>query len=267
MTRETDTGAADDTTDALFNQSLARGMGVLEAFRGADRPLSLAQIAARAGLSRSAAQRLVHTLRKLGYLTLSGDGHGFLLSLPVLDLTHDYLRLNPLLRRASPFLLELRQQVRERVDLSLFDGARMVYAHRLQSKREAFFATLVGNSVPSTGTSGGWAALALLPDPEIDAILAAAPLPALTPRSLTDPDAIRAEIARVRRDGHALAVEQVLMGEVAVGMAIPDAAGRPAGAIHVAGSLAEWSPEAFRRHVVPPLAQAIANIGIVRGGA
>lgn len=261
MTQKAPPPDAGDAPGGMFNQSLARGISVLESFRGAGGPLTLAQIAQRTGLTRSAAQRLVHTLRKLGYLTLTHDGHGFLLHLPVLDLTHDYLRLNPLLRRASPFLLELRQQVRERVDLSLFDGARMVYASRLQSKREAFFATLVGNSVPSTSTSGGWAALALLPDAEIDAILAAAPLPALTPRTLIDPAAIRTQIAQTRRDGHALAVEQVLMGEVAIGMAIPDATGRPAGAIHVAGSLSEWTPEAFRRHVVPPLAEAVRNIG------
>lgn len=246
--------------DGLFNQSLARGLSVLESFRDADRPLSLAQIASRTGLTRSAAQRLVHTLRKLGYLTLADDGRGFLLNLPILDLTHDYLRMNPVLRRASPVLLELRRQVQERVDLSLFDGVRMVYATRLQSKREAFFATLVGHSVPSTGSSGGWAALALLPDAEIDEILASAPLRALTPRSLTDPDAIRAQIATARRDGHALALEQVLMGEVAIAMAIPDARGRPVGAVHIAGSLAEWQPEDFRRRMAPPLAEAIRGI-------
>lgn len=246
--------------DGMFNQSLARGMSVLESFRDADRPLTLAQIAARTGLTRSAAQRLVHTLRRLGYLTLSEDGRGFLLNLPILDLTHDYLRMNPLLRRASPVLLELRRQVRERVDLSLFDGHRMVYATRLQSKREAFFATLVGNSVPSTSSSGGWAALALLSDDEVDAILSRAPLRPLTPRTLTQPAAIRAAIAEARRDGHALALEQVLMGEVAIAMAIQDADGRPLGAVHIAGSLAEWQPEEFRRRMGPPLAEAISGI-------
>jgi len=246
--------------DVLFNQSLARGMSVLESFRGVDRPLTLAQIATRAGLTRSAAQRLVHTLRRLGYLTPSDDGHGFLLNLPILDLTHDYLRMNPVLRRASPVLLELRRQVQERVDLSLFDGTRMVYAARLQSKREAFFATLVGNSVPSTGSSGGWAALALLPDCEIDEILAAAPLRPLTPRTLTQPEAIRARIAEARRDGYALALEQVLMGEIAIAMAISGPDGRPVGAVHIAASLAEWQPEEFRRRMTPPLAGAIRGI-------
>lgn len=246
--------------DSLFIQSLARGMSVLEAFREADGPLSLAQIAAKAGLTRSAAQRLVHTFRKLGYLTLSEDGRGFRLDLQILDLTHDYLRLNPLVRRASPVLLELRRNVRERVDLSLFDGRRMVYAARMQSKRETFFATLVGNSVPTACTSGGWAVMAMLPDDEVNKILEGQQIPQITPRTLTDPSAIWEQIALARANGHALAIEQILMGEVALGVAIPDADGRPIAAIHIAASLSEWAPEDFRRRVAPLAAEAVRSI-------
>ncbi len=246
--------------NALFVQSLARGMSVLEAFRDADGALSLGQIAKRTGLTRSAAQRLVHTFRTLGYLTLAEDGRGFRLDLPILDLTHDYLRLNPLVRRASPILLDLRRNVRERVDLSLFDGQRMVYAARMQSKRETFFATLVGNSVPTTCTSGGWAVMAMLPPTEVDQILDQASLRPLTPRTLTDPQAVRDQVALAREAGHALALEQILMGEVALGVAIPDASGRPIAAIHIAGSLSEWDPEEFRRRNAPLAAEAVRSI-------
>ncbi|MBK4216992.1 helix-turn-helix domain-containing protein [Paracoccus caeni] len=246
--------------DPLFVQALGRAMRVMEAFQKAERPLSLAEIAAATGITRSAAQRIVHTLRKLGYLRMAPDGRGFLPDLAVLNLTYDYLRLNPLIRRASAPLLELRRTVRERVDLSLFDGQRMVYASRLQSKREMFFATLVGHSVPTYCTSGGWAVMAMLPDDEVDQLLAAADMRALTPRTLTDPDAIRAQIALVRQNGHALAFEQILMGEIALGVAIADPAGRPVAAIHVAASLAEWEPEEFRRRIAPLAAEAALAI-------
>ncbi|MFT4014209.1 MAG: IclR family transcriptional regulator C-terminal domain-containing protein [Paracoccus sp. (in: a-proteobacteria)] len=241
-------------------QSLGRGMQVLAAFSGAERALSLSEIAQRAGITRSAAQRIVHTLRVTGHLRLSEDGRGFLPDLGILDLTYDYLRLNPLIRRASTALLELRRNLRERVDLSLFDGQRMVYAARMQSKREIFFATLVGHSVPTFCTSGGWAVMALLPDVEVDALLAGADLRPLTPRTLTDPGAIRAQVAQARETGHALALEQIVMGEIALGMAIPDRDGRPVAAIHVAASLAEWEPEEFRRRVAPLAAETVRAI-------
>lgn len=248
----------DTRDDPLFVQAIGRAMLVMQAFSDADRPLTLSEIASRAGITRSAAQRVVHTLRRLGYLHAADAGRGFLPDLKILDLTYDYLRLNPLLRRASPVLLELRRNVRERVDLSLFDGQRMVYASRLQSKREAYFATLVGNTVPTFCTSGGWAVMAMLPDEQVDDLLAGADLRPLTPRTLTDPGAIRQQVRRAREAGHALALEQVLMGEIALAVAIPDASGRPVAAIHVAGSLSEWEPEEFRRRVAP-LASEAAN--------
>lgn len=260
MVRKTAQKPPGDAEDSLFVQSLGRGMQVLSAFQGAERPLSLADIAERAGITRSAAQRIAHTFRKLGYLRLSEDGRGFLLDIAVLDLTHDYLRLNPLLRRASPVLLELRRNVRERVDLSLFDGQRMVYAARMQSKREMFFATLVGNTVPTYCTSGGWAVMAMLPDAEVDALLAQADLQPLTPRTLIDRDAIRDQIAMARELGHSLAIEQILLGEIALGVAIPGSDGRPVAAIHIAGSLSEWAPEDFRRMVAPLASEAVRAI-------
>ena len=64
MNRDPDGPQAEN---ALFVQSLARGMSVLEAFRDADGALSLGQIATRTGLTRSAAQRLVHTFRTLSF--------------------------------------------------------------------------------------------------------------------------------------------------------------------------------------------------------
>lgn len=45
------------------------------------------------------------------------------------------------------------------------------------------------------------------------------------------------------------------MGEVVVGSAIIDADGRPAAAIHIAGSLGEWTADKFEREFVPLLAE------------
>lgn len=242
--------------DPLFVRSVERAFRVLSAFEHAAGPLTLAEIADRSGLDRSAAQRFVHTLRDLGYLRRDAGAAGFLPSVRLLDHAYDQLRLHPQLQRASPVLIDLRRSVRERVDLSLWDDLRLVYALRQQSKRETFFATLVGHSVPVWCTSGGWAILACLDDAEVDDILARATLRPLTPRTMTDPDAIRAAVAETRRHGHALALEQILVGEVALGVALTGSDGRPWGAVHIAGSLAEWEPEAFRQRIAPLAAEA-----------
>lgn len=102
--------------------------------------------------------------------------------------------------------------------------------------------------------------MAMLPPAEVDGLLAQAHFRKLTPRTITDPQIIRDQIDLARQNGHALALEQIIMGEVALGMAIPGADGRPVAAIHVAASLSEWDPEEFRRSVAPLAAEAVRSI-------
>ena len=246
--------------DRLFIQSAARTIKLLESFAAASGPMSLSDIAAATGMNRSGAQRIVHTLRQLGYITRDFGDTGFIPAPRVLDLAYNQLRLHPYVAQASGVLIELRRSVRERVDLSLWDDQRMIYALRQQSKRETWFATLVGHSVPTWGTSGGWALMAVLPDQDVDDILAHAPFQPITPRTLTNPADIRARVAEARERGYAVALEQIQMGEIALGVALTARDGRPWGAVHIAASLSEWAPEDFAARVAPLATEAAQAI-------
>ncbi|MHA6345173.1 IclR family transcriptional regulator [Roseivivax sp. CAU 1761] len=240
----------------MFVRAAARGMQVLAAFHHSSGALTLSEVAQRAGLDRSAAQRLIHTLSKLGYIRRAPDGRGYLPGLRLLDHTLDVLRLDPVVQRATPVLLELRRSVRERVDLSLFDETRLIYAFRLQSKRETFYATMVGHSIPLYCTAGGRAALSALPEAEAAALLERLPLERYTAQTETDPARILARVAEARRDGFAAVQEEFVLGEVAIGAPITDQAGRLLGAIHVAGTLSEWTLEDFVAQAAPLAVEA-----------
>lgn len=243
--------------DPLFVQSVGRAMAVLSAFGGATRPLSLGEIAQAARVTRSAAQRLVHTLRRLGYIKRDEAGRGFVLGVRSLEFSRDYLRMNPLIARATPVLQDLRRSARERIDLSLFDDLRLVYAVRMQSKRETFFASLVGYDVPVFCTSGGRAVMAHLPDSRVADILARSDRRPFTDKTVVATDDIMRLVREARQDGYALAVEEVLVGEIALGVAILGPNG-PVAALHLIGSLSEWTPSAFRQRYAP-LAVEAAN--------
>ncbi len=241
----------DERGGSLFVQSVEKAMAVLAAFHHADGPLTLTDIAARAGLDRSAAQRMVHTLRATGYIERNADGHGFVPGLRILDHTLDYLRINPLVRQATPVLQELRASVRERVDLSLVDDLRLVYAVRLQTKRQTFNTTIVGHSVPIFCTSGGWAVLARMSQDRARDLIERSDRRPFTPHTITEVDALMEEVAQTRARGYSLTVDQILLGEIAMGFAILDSTGAPHAAIHIAGSTSEWTPEDYAARVAP----------------
>lgn len=246
--------------DPLFLRSVARTVAVMMAFQNARQPLSLSQVANAAGIDRSAAQRIVHSLQKLDVIARDPADRGYLPGLRILDMTHDLLRLNPMLQRANPIMLELRRRVHERVDLSLFDDVRVVYAVRMPSKHEIFSATLVGHAVPTYCTAGGVAILSKMPDERIADIVGRSDLTPFTPHTIQSLEEVMGEVNATRERGHSVLCRQLLYNEVAIGAAILDAGGNPVGAIHVAGSLQEWTAESFSESFGPLVENAARTV-------
>lgn len=239
-----------------FVNSLGKGISVLEAFSTHPGSMSLQEIASITNLDKSTVQRMVYTLLRLGYIRKGLDGRGFCLGPNVLDRAFDFLRSWPLIERATPVVNELQQNCQERVDLSIFDDLTICYAIRRQSKRQTFYATLIGRRIPTYCSSGGRAIMARLSDAEVDSILRRSNLVTLTSKTLTDPNDIRAHVLEARRNGYSLVHDESLMGEVAVACPILDHRARPVAALHIAGTLSEWSPEKFASRFAPLAAEA-----------
>lgn len=250
--------------ERLLLQSVSRALDVIEAFADSPRPKSLGEIAQAAGINRSAAQRIGQTLLSRGYLEQAENGR-LMLGRQFLDRSFDYSRSNELIERAMPVLMDLRRAAEERVDLSLFDAVHdqltTVYAARLQSKRETFYATLAGRRHPTFATSGGRACLAHLPDAAVDDILARSDIKPLTPKTIVSVDGIKARIEEARALGYAWTDEEALQGEVALAAAIVAPGGVPVGAVHIAGSLSEWTVDGFRARFAPLAMAAAAALG------
>jgi IclR family transcriptional regulator, pca regulon regulatory protein len=243
------TPAQDTRTDRLYVQSVGKAFRLLESFASETRSMSLSRLAKETGIDKSGAQRLAHTLEMHGYLERNETGYRP--GRRLLERSFDYLRGLPLVSRSVPILADLRRSIQERVDLSLFDDLEMMYLIRLQSKRDSGYAHLNGRRVPTFCTSGGIAVLAKLDRREAEDVVARSTRTKITPRTTVSVDRILATVEEARDAGYAIALEQVTIGEVACGVAITDEGGHPVAAIHVAGSLAEWTAEDFARRVAP----------------
>ncbi|MES2530550.1 MAG: IclR family transcriptional regulator [Pseudomonadota bacterium] len=249
------------STDHLFVQSVAKSMGLLEALGTRPGPLSLNELAEQAGMDRSTAQRMAHTLATLGYLEKGPNGRGYVLGKKILERTFDFLRGTPLIERATPILAELQKETGERVDLSLFDDLSIIYALRRQTKRQTFFATLVGRRIPTYCSSGGRAVMSFLSEEAVDDILERSTLVALTPKTETDKGRIKQKIAEAKAMNYAVSLEESLLGEIALACAILDHNHQPIAAVHIAGTCAEWTPEAFAQRFAPLVIETARALG------
>ncbi len=210
---------------------LAKGLAVIECF-GADRPRqTIAGVAAATGLDRATARRCLLTLAHHGYADY--DGKFFTLTPRVLRLGTACLATMPLPQIVQPLLDRLSEGIGESSSVCILDGAEIVYVARAAQTKVMSIALMPGSRLPAHCTSMGRVLLAARPEAEARAVLGPGPMAALTPRTLTDPEAVMALLPGIRAQGHAVNDQEVEMGLRSIAVPLMDTHGRVIAAANV----------------------------------
>lgn len=227
----------------LFVQSVEKAMRVLRAFDGSKRQLSLSEVAALSDLDSSAAQRFTHTLAALGYLLKDASTRKYELSVRLLDFTYHYLASSELAQRAAPVLQKLARDTEEVCNLTVPDGADIVFVQRIVSRNVLVPNVIVGSRLPAYCTAPGLAILSTWPSEDVDEVLARSELAKHTPRTMTDPRRIKARLARIRAAGYAHTQDELFADDISTAVPVLDVRGRAIGALNIAVSRARWNAE------------------------
>ncbi|QRM33159.1 IclR family transcriptional regulator [Microvirga sp. VF16] len=189
---------------------LAKGLTVIETFTAQRPRQSITEVAVASGLDRATARRCLLTLAQLGYADY--DGKFFTLTPRVLRLGTACLATMPLPQLVQPWLDQLSEELGESSSVSILDGSDIVYVARAAQKKVMSISLMPGSRLPAYCTSMGRVLLAALPEVEAQAILMQAPLPARTPHTITDVEALMGALARIRAEGFAVVDQEVELG-------------------------------------------------------
>ncbi|MFD6291485.1 IclR family transcriptional regulator [Streptomyces sp. NPDC060205] len=234
-------GSYADEDVLLPNSVLGKAQLLLAAFEsGADR-LRLSELSRRSGVPKASAYRLAQELVQWGLL----DRHGemYELGIRLFHLGHRVAASSVLRTVARPQMVDLFTRVRTAVHLAVLDGTHVLFLEKIAGEANVLTHSYVGGRLPASCTATGQMLLALAADgPERVAALAGRGLPALTPRSVTDPQVLAQRLSRAARQGYALELEGVRTGDAS--LAVPVAlAGTEYAALSVTGPIAQVSVE------------------------
>ena len=235
---------------------------LLKVFRSREADLGVSELARRLGLGKSTVHRLLTTLAAEGLIEQNPRTGGYRLGIVMFELGEAVRVHMDLHAAAAPVLGELRAQTGESSQVGVLDGHEVVYVDRLESTHSLRLFTETGRRVPVHCTSSGKVLLAYLPEARRHAVLRAAPLTALTPHTITDPERLAAELARVRRRGWAEAINEREIGVASIAAPVRDVSWRggrrdqhrrPAGPVqrHVAASAGARDHGGSRGGVAP----------------
>ncbi len=240
-----------------FVQSLERGLAIIKVF-DADRPrLTASEIAQASGLTRAAVRRFLFTLSELGYV--QSHRNGYELTSHVLELGYAYLSSFTFPEVALPHLEKLVADSSEASEGSILDRDDVVYVVRVPGPALMTISVSVGARRPAYATAMGRVLLANLPALELEKYLTSSPFAPMLPNTITDPDALRAELSAVREQGFALVNQELEIGLVAVAVPVRDRHGSARAAINLSTHIGRKSV-ADMRALVPRVQQAATDI-------
>lgn len=239
--------------------AVLRSLDILELFLDHHDGLTGAEVARLTGHPRASVHELLATLVARGYLSRAGQTYR--LGVCTLQLGNAYresIRLPELARRVAT---DLVAECGETINVGVLSGRDVVYLVKVDSPHPVRMVSSPGGRVAAAGTSVGKMLLASVEPAELDVLLAAG-WPALTTRTITDPDELRAQLAAARRDGIAHESGESTPEVSCAAAPVRDDTGRVVAAISVAVPDSRWEqrPTAYWDQVVREGAAALSEL-------
>ena len=243
--------------------SVATAIRLLKAFSENEHEIGVSALAQKLGVAKSTVHRLAVTLVSEGLLEQNPENERYRLGIALFGLGTLVRRRMNLSTEARPYLFDLRERTRETILLGIPSENEVMCIYNLESPQALRMRSDIGVRLPSYCTAIGRAIFAFASLPVIDRIVAG-PLPRRTPRTVTDPDALRAIFALVREQGYAIDDEESEPGIRSIAMPIRGADGSAVGAVGIAGPSQRLSLESLVA-LSQPLQEAVTAISVRLG--
>jgi DNA-binding IclR family transcriptional regulator len=252
--------------------SVARAIALLDALAETESGLGVNELARRIGVNASTASRLLATLER-GRLVERSPGGPFRLGLKLVALSDRVLGRLDVRERARPWLTSLVEETGETATLSVPGDRDAITVDFVPAPSSVVSMARLGRPSVSHATAAGKVMLAFGPDAwraragsgAGESSGAGEELVAYTERTITDPDALAAELESVRERGIAEAVGEREADLAAMAAPVLGRGGELVAIIGLQGPTTRL-PAAKRRGLDGPLRRAAAEVGRALGG-
>jgi IclR family acetate operon transcriptional repressor len=233
-------------------QAIERAVAILNAFTPEAPELGVTELAERLELHKSTVHRFLVNLEAAGLVERNPRTARYRLGLRIFELGGLVLQQMNLWDEALPFLEGLVRDSGETGHLAVLDGGEAIYIEKVEARRALRIPSAMGRGYPAHATSLGKVLLANLPPAAADEVLAERGLARYTPNTITDPDGLRDELARIRDAGYAVDNEEYDEGLRCIGAPIHDHTGQVVAALGIGGPVTRVTPAR-----VEPLAELV----------
>jgi IclR family acetate operon transcriptional repressor len=228
----------DVAAGARGTTAIDRGAELLVRVLESEQPVALADLVSASGIPKSTASRLVSALERQGLVEQDGERGRLRPGPAILRVAERGMLERSVVEMARASLDTLGEASGETINLAV--PARLGVEHVAQVESRHFLGAgqWLGRSVGYHCTAVGKVFMAFGRAP-----LPAPPLPRMTPHTVTDPGRLRLELAIVRREGFADAIDELEVGLAAIAAPVRGAGGEVVAALSISGPTTRMTPE------------------------
>jgi DNA-binding IclR family transcriptional regulator len=251
-----------DATGVRPVQSVQRALGILKCFSVDSPELGITEIAESLGLHKSTVHRLMITLMGEGFVHVV-EGGRYALGWRMYELGAAVSVWGEIRNVVVETLQSLVDQTGESAHLAVLDGLDVLYIEKVEPSRPLRMPSARGKRVPPYCSALGKVLLAGLDEKALLAYLYASTFTPYTGKTITDPDMLRNEIARIRVDGFAVDREELEEGLMCIGAPVVDGNGLVCAAVSISGPISRLSSglDEHKRRVVKAGLELSATLG------
>ncbi|MDE1567026.1 IclR family transcriptional regulator [Aquabacter sp. P-9] len=228
-------GSGSVASSATGTSTLDLALRMVEFLAMQSRPLALAQIAAHFSASKATVYRHLVTLQRHGFVRQDPETGRYDAGVKLMVLGEALRARFDVLSAARAELMELRDRTGQAVTICALIDGEVVVLELVQGRTLIEFATRPGTRLDFHASAHGKVWLAFGDDHLLTQVLST-PLKNWTPHTLTDPDALRSEVIRVRQRGWSTAPDEVLTGVNTLAAPIFDHRGTLVGSLAIVGA-------------------------------
>ena len=225
--------------------SVTSALRVLKVFSEDEAEIGISSLAKRLGLAKSTVHRLAVSLAAEGFLEQNAENGRYRLGLSLFALGALVRRRTDVSNQARPLLGTLRDNTQEAVHLAILAQTSIMYLYNLESAQAIGIRSYIGARKPAFCTCEGRVLLAFGPVAAVEEVIAEG-LVARTPKTNTDPKALRKTLDEVRQLGYAIDDEESEDGMRGIAAPIRDISGKVVAAVGLAGPIQRLTKKDLR---------------------
>ena len=225
--------------------TVGKAMHVLDMVAEKGRPVRFNDLFEGSPYPKATHYRLLQTLTMQGLLSYSEERQTYAPGMRLVRLAHSAWRQSSLAPVARPFLDALSREVGETIHLAQIDCGQVLYVDKRNAAQPVEMFSQAGKIGPGYCTGVGKAMMAFLKPEEQEQAIQNQSFFQHTEHTLADADALRIELAQIRKDGVAYDREEHEPGIICIAAPVLSVNARVIGALSITTTTHKYSLEAL----------------------